>query len=84
MEHTDRRATILIVDDDADYRGLIEEALRASCPRADVRHLCDGEELLNYLEACRSGCDPVATPHPDLILLDLNMPASTDGRRSGR
>jgi CheY-like chemotaxis protein len=41
----------------------------------------DGEELMDYLYRRNTYANPEASPQPDLILLDLNMPRK-DGRRA--
>ena len=70
--------TIVIADDDADDRMLVEDAFaesRLANPRIYVE---DGEELLQYL---RGEGKFAGQPRrlPGLILLDLNMPRM-DGR----
>lgn len=72
--------TILIADDDADDRMLIDDAFRESRLSNPLAFVENGEELLHYLRcegkfAGRSAADPA----PRLILLDLNMP-KMDGR----
>ena len=66
--------TILMADDDPDDRLLMNQAFRDIGICGEMRFVEDGEELMNYL--CRSGkyADPVLSPRPRLILLDLNMP----------
>ena len=71
---------ILIADDDADDRLLIEEALLESNFDGEIRFVEDGEALLDYLH--RHEPYTVA-PRPHLILLDLNMPRK-DGREALR
>lgn len=72
--------TIVIADDDADDRMLVEDAFaesRLANPRVYVE---DGEELLQYLRG-EGKFAAVQQPRrlPGLILLDLNMPRM-DGR----
>ncbi len=78
---TDNRTaiTILMADDDPDDRMLAHEALE-ECRIANSLHVVeDGEELMDYLKRRGKYADPVVSPRPGLILLDLNMP-----RKSGR
>lgn len=72
---------ILMADDDPDDRFLAEDALKEARLRNEIRFVCDGEELMDYL--CRRGkfTDPSKSPRPGLILLDLNMPRK-DGREA--
>ena len=73
--------TILIADDDADDRMLARDAL-AECRLAnDVRFVCDGEELMDYLHRRNQYDKPGQAPLPGLILLDLKMPRK-DGREA--
>ena len=76
-------ALILIVDDDADDRLLIEDAFRDREVRNPRRYLTDGEQLMDYLRRRGIYTDAGAHPIPGLILLDLNMPRK-DGREALR
>ncbi len=71
--------TILIADDDADDRMMIEDAFRESGLCNPLQFATDGEELMDYLHRRRQYADAEAYPMPGLILLDLNMPRK-DGR----
>jgi CheY-like chemotaxis protein len=73
--------TILIADDDADDRQMTKEALEENYLLNDLRFVYDGEELMNYLKRKGKYEDPVSSPRPGLILLDLNMPKK-DGREA--
>jgi len=78
---TNRNYLILMAEDDADDRLLVQDAF-AECGANDaVRFVADGEELVDYL--LRRGKYEKAgeSPRPDLILLDLNMPRK-DGREA--
>jgi len=59
---------ILIVDDDADNREIMRRALTRA--GYGIALACDGREAM----------DAVEREAPDLILLDLSMPASPGGR----
>ena len=69
---------ILVADDDADDRMLIEEALEESRLVNPVDFVEDGIELLEYLRNEGEYADR-GEELPGLILLDLNMPRM-DGR----
>lgn len=61
------RKLIFIVDDDADDRKIILDALLENHPDLDHLFIPSAEELLTTLQASE-------IQRPDLILLDLNMP----------
>jgi len=65
---------VLIVEDDPDALLLLQRALSKARLHTPMRVLVDGDQAVEYL----SGKDPVATPLPCLVLLDLKLP-----RRSG-
>lgn len=72
---------ILMAEDDADDRLLVQDAL-AECGVNDaVRFVADGEELVDYLFRRGKFEKAGESPRPDLILLDLNMPRK-DGREA--
>lgn len=71
--------TILVADDDADDRLMIEEALKENRLANDLHFVRDGEELMDYVRRRGEYTDPGRSPRPGLILLDLNMPKK-DGR----
>ncbi len=71
--------TILMAEDDPDDRLLTEEAFSEALLANDLRFVEDGEELMDYLYRRGKYADVSNSPHPGLILLDLNMPRK-DGR----
>lgn len=66
--------TILVAEDDPDDRLLTKDAFDASGLQCDLRYVEDGEQLLDYLYHRGIYSDPLNSPRPALILLDLNMP----------
>lgn len=70
---------IVIADDDADDRMLIEDAFKETRLANPIDFVVDGEELLEYLRGEGKFTHRADKPHPGLILLDLNMPRM-DGR----
>jgi CheY-like chemotaxis protein len=69
--------TILMADDDEDNCILVREALAESQLPIELYIVSNGEDLMNYLYH-RGQYNDSNSPHPGLILLDLNMP-----RKSG-
>jgi CheY-like chemotaxis protein len=62
---------ILLIDDDEPTNFLNRLTLeQANCTR-DIRIAQSGQEALDYLHSCGQG----RPPRPDLIFLDINMPA---------
>jgi two-component system response regulator len=73
--------TILMAEDDADDRLLIQEAFRKSRLNNDLFFVQDGQDLMDYLRRQGRYTTPASSPRPGLILLDLNMPRK-DGREA--
>ncbi|MFC5411594.1 response regulator [Larkinella bovis] len=63
--------SILIADDDADDRMLIQQAFRECNLKSDLHFVEDGEDLMDFLYQ-RAGY--TSATRPSLIILDLNMP----------
>lgn len=79
MNHGKRCPVILMADDDADDRLLVQEALSDSGVPHSLYFAEDGMALLDYLRRNGAGPSGQSRPRPELILLDLNMPLK-DGR----
>lgn len=62
---------ILLVEDNPGDVGLIRRALAHQEPHTQLHVACDGLQALDFLRQCGRGDAP---PHPDLILVDLNLP----------
>lgn len=71
--------SILIADDDADDRMLLEDAFQESSISNPLCFVEDGEQLLAFLRREGEYAALANEPLPGLILLDLNMPRM-DGR----
>jgi len=74
MEQQTSPFVVLMADDDLDDVSLVADALAESSLRADFRHVADGYDLIQYLHRRGFYAAPENAPHPDVILLDLNMP----------
>jgi CheY-like chemotaxis protein len=81
MANPTRPIVILVSDDDLEDCMLVRDALEESRVVNDVRFVHDGEELLDYLYRRGRYENPETSPHPGIILLDLNMPRK-DGREA--
>lgn len=62
--------TILCVDDDADDRWLLTEAISLVQPEVSIVEAENGQKALDYLQIQKSSLAPL----PSLIILDINMP----------
>ena len=71
-----RPAEILLVDDNSTDALLIEECLKECGIKFNLSYVPTGVECMKYLDQL---VEQKTKPRPDLILLDLNMPAM-DGR----
>ena len=74
---------ILMAEDDADDRLLIQDALTESKLPVELRIVPDGQELMDYLLRRDKYAAANASPRPGLVLMDLNMPRK-DGREALR
>ena len=68
---------ILLAEDEPADAHLVKAALAEARILADLHHVQDGREVLEFLR--RQGPRFATAPRPSLILLDLNMPRM-DGR----
>ncbi|MEP6901150.1 MAG: response regulator [Actinomycetota bacterium] len=76
MKPEPKTIRILLADDDADDRLLVQEAFEENHLLNILETVEDGEELMDYLN--RRGKFSETAIRPNMILLDLNMP-----RKSG-
>jgi len=70
---------ILVADDDADDRFLLQSAFQEEKITNSIFYFKDGVELIDYLTN-REEIEEIGFRLPGLILLDLNMPRK-DGRQ---
>jgi CheY-like chemotaxis protein len=78
MPNTPNQPILLVEDSPEDFE-TTERAFRKSGLRNPIFRCSDGEEALDYLFRRGAYADPVKSPRPGVILLDLNLPG-TDGR----
>jgi CheY-like chemotaxis protein len=67
--------SILLVEDDPAHAEIVLRNLtnlqeRVRC----IAHLSDGQQALDYLQREGEHSDPLRSPRPDLVLLDLRLP----------
>ena len=74
MDRVAEGMTILMADDDAEDCMMTGKALAASRGVDNLRFVADGEELMDYLMRRGEYGDPLTSPRPGIILLDLKMP----------
>ena len=80
ISHNSEPITILLVDDDADCRMLIRDAISDCKVSNQVYEACNGAEALDFLyqRGARKGM-----PRPGLVYLDIEMPGM-DGQETLR
>ncbi len=76
---TRNRQPILLVEDSPEDREITIRAFKKAGVANDIFCCESGEEALDFLHRRGAYADPVRSPRPGIILLDLNMPG-TDGR----
>ena len=81
MSRSSKPIVILVAEDDADDRMLLQDAFDESRLSNELRFVEDGEQLIAYLRREGEFADPASSPFPGMILLDLNMP-KMDGREA--
>lgn len=68
---------ILAVDDSADDRLLLGEAIAEACPCCSIQMVEDGQRALDYLGGVGEFGDRRRFLEPDVMLLDLKMPVKS-------
>ena len=66
--------TILFADADERWRAMARDALLEGRSPSDLRFATDGQDLLDYLHRRGRHLDPIASPRPALIVLNLDLP----------
>ena len=88
MPDSPKPVTILIAEDDPDDRKMVKDAFDEARLGNEIVFVEDGVEVLDYLNRRGRFTDPLTSPWPSLLLLDLNMPRmdghDVTGRRGHR
>ena len=71
---TNQPTVILLAEDDPGDQELTRRTLEEGSVKTDLRIVNDGEEAIDYLLRRGRYADPIDSPRPDLVLLDMNMP----------
>jgi len=69
-----RLDTVLIVEDNEDHIVFTQDALREGAIARDIMVVRDGEAALDYLYRRNEYSNPIDSPRPTIILLDLKLP----------
>jgi CheY-like chemotaxis protein len=77
-ESAAKRSVILLVDDNPDDLFLTKRAFERAGVKHEVQTLSSGAQAIAYLAGNSPYNDRIKHPMPDLMLLDIKMPA-TDG-----
>lgn len=70
-----RKTPVLLVDDDADDRLLFRRAIERSGLSVELFEATDGYAAINYLLGNGPYANRANFPFPDMVFLDLKMPA---------
>lgn len=71
---TEKTKFILHAEDDPAHAAIIRMAIERSDLMVRLKQVEDGKEALDYLYRRESFANPVISPRPDLVLLDIRMP----------
>lgn len=72
MEH--EPAQVLLVEDNDDHAELVIRQLSEHSINAHLTRVSDGQEALDYLFHNGKFADPVDSPRPHVVFLDLRLP----------
>src|SRR5262245_46342594 len=70
----DRDPTVLLVEDNSDDAGMVQEAFQRSGFEATLKIVRDAEEATDYMRGVGPFSDRSTYALPALILLDMNLP----------
>lgn len=66
--------TVLLVEDDPAHAEIVKRNFEKSRIANRLIHLPDGQAALDYLYRRDAFTDPVSSPRPGIVLLDLRLP----------
>jgi CheY-like chemotaxis protein len=70
----DTAFTILLVEDEPAHAEIVRRNFEALGIDNTLKHVSDGQSALDYLYRSNGFSDPLSSPRPALILLDLRLP----------
>lgn len=65
---------VMLVEDNADHAELVIRTLEDHRIANRIQHFSDGQSALDYLFRRDKYADPLSSPRPHVILLDLRLP----------
>jgi CheY-like chemotaxis protein len=65
---------VMLIEDNLDHAELVMRTLAEHQVINQIRHFTEGQSALDYLFRRGEYTDPVTSPSPNLILLDLRLP----------
>lgn len=65
---------VMLVEDNADHAELVIRTLEDHRIANRIQHFADGQSALDYLFRRGNFADPLSSPRPHVILLDLRLP----------
>jgi CheY-like chemotaxis protein len=65
---------MMLVEDNLDHAELVIRTLEEHRIANRIRHFVDGQTALDYLQRRGEYADPLSSPRPHVILLDLRLP----------
>ena len=72
--------TLLLADDDPDFRVVAEDALRATGLPVTLKTVGNAQELMDYLWRRPPYSNPKEFPTPGVMLVDLKMPGNENAQ----
>jgi two-component system response regulator len=65
---------VMLIEDNLDHAKLVMRTLAEHQVVNQIRHFTEGQSALDYLFRREEYTDPLTSPRPNLILLDLRLP----------